>query len=254
VSQPFTGNIAFNKVKVTAAGMPDSTATTLPAGQPVTVPVTITNNGEQAEDFYADPRLSSSQTATLAPYSQASGLGLPLVVGPPEWFMPTEALSVSASATASLPIEFDYSPFSGDPDLVSSIGVTPSGSYTPPAGNLTNGFWFAEPSEIGPYPNGASAGTVSMAMSATFKAFDPAVTSDTGDLEQAAVDPATNYSPAVIQPGQSATIHVTITPSGPAGSVVSGTLYVDDFLTDVPPYGQESADELAAVPYTYTIG
>jgi hypothetical protein len=93
-----------------------------------------------------------------------------------------------------------------------------------------------------------------MAMSATFKAFDPAVTSDTGDLEQAAVDPATNYSPAVIQPGQSATIHVTITPSGPAGSVVSGTLYVDDFLTDVPPYGQESADELAAVPYTYTIG
>jgi hypothetical protein len=33
VSQPFTGNIAFNKVKVTAAGMPDSTATTLPAGQ-----------------------------------------------------------------------------------------------------------------------------------------------------------------------------------------------------------------------------
>jgi hypothetical protein len=113
VSQPFTGNIAFNKVKVTAAGMPDSTATTLPAGQPVTVPVTITNNGEQAEDFYADPRLSSSQTATLAPYSQASGLRLPLVVGPPEWFMPTEALSVSASATASLPIEFDYSPFPG---------------------------------------------------------------------------------------------------------------------------------------------
>lgn len=45
-----------------------------------------------------------------------------------------------------------------------------------------------------------------------------------------------------------------ITPSGPAGSVVSGTLYVDDFLTNVPPYGQESADELAAIPYTYTIG
>jgi hypothetical protein len=254
VSQPFTGNIAFNKVQVTAAGMPESTATTLPAGQPVTVPVTITNNGEQAAGFYADPRLSSSQTATLAPYTQASGLGLPLVAGVPEWFMPTEASSVSVSATASLPIEFDYKPYPGDPDLASSIGVTPSGSYAPPAGNLTNGFWYAEPSEIGPYPNGAPAGTVSMAMSATFKAFDPAVTSDTGDLEQAAVDTATNYSPTVIQPGQSATIHVTITPSGPAGSVVSGTLYVDDFLTNIPPYGQESADELAAIPYTYTIG
>ncbi len=152
VSQPFTGNIAFNKVRVTAAGMPDSTATTLPAGQPVTVPVTITNNGTQAQDFDVDPRLSSSETATLAPFSQASGLSLPLTVGSPVWFMPTEASSVSVSATASLPVMFDYGPNTGDPDLVSSTGTSASGSYTPPAGNLANGFWFATPSEIGPYP------------------------------------------------------------------------------------------------------
>jgi hypothetical protein len=36
--------------------------------------VTITNNGDQAEDFFADPGLATSQTATLAPFSQASGL------------------------------------------------------------------------------------------------------------------------------------------------------------------------------------
>ncbi len=36
--------------------------------------------------------------------------------------------------------------------------------------------------------------------------------------------------------------------------MVSGTLYVDDFLTNVPPYGQQGADEMAAIPYTYTIG
>ena len=35
--------------------------------------------------------------------------------------------------------------------------------------------------------------------------------------------------------------------------MVSGTLYVDDFLTNVPPYGQQGADELAGLPYTYTI-
>ena len=61
VSQPFTGSVAFNAVSVSAAGMPDSAGTTLPAGQPVTVPVTITNNGEQAEDFFVDPRLSTSR-------------------------------------------------------------------------------------------------------------------------------------------------------------------------------------------------
>jgi len=36
--------------------------------------------------------------------------------------------------------------------------------------------------------------------------------------------------------------------------VVSGTLYVDDFLTNVPEYGQQGADEMGAIPYTYTTG
>jgi hypothetical protein len=254
VSQPFSGSIAFNAVNDSAATMPDSASTTLPAGQPVTVPVTITNNGAQAEDFFLDPRLDSSTTLALAPFSQASGLALPLVVGPPQWFMPTEASAVQVNATASLPIEFDYQPSTGDPDLVSSIGTSPSGSYTTPSGNLTNGFWSATPSEIGPYPSSAPAGTVSMSMSVTAKAFDNAITSDTGDLEPASINPATTLSPIVINPGQTATVNVTITPSGPSGTVVSGTLYVDDFMTDVPAYGQQGADEIFAIPYTYTIG
>ena len=35
----------------------------LPAGVPVTVPVTITNNGAQAEDFFVDPRLNTTDNA-----------------------------------------------------------------------------------------------------------------------------------------------------------------------------------------------
>ena len=46
---------------------------------------------------------------------------------------------------------------------------------------------------------------------------------------------------------------MTITPSGASGTVVSGTLYVDDFVSNVPPYGQIAGDELAALPYSYTI-
>ena len=45
ISEPFSGNIKFNDVKVSAAGLPDSKHTTLAAGVPVTVPVTITNTG-----------------------------------------------------------------------------------------------------------------------------------------------------------------------------------------------------------------
>ena len=49
---------------------------------------------------------------------------------------------------------------------------------------------------------------------------------------------------------------MTITPAGAKGTVVVGDLYVDDFDSNVPPpaYGQQSGDELAAFPYTYTIG
>jgi hypothetical protein len=253
ISQSFSGNVAFDAVKVSAKALPHSTATKLAAGTPVTVPVTITNTGSQAEDFFLDPRLNSATTVALAPFSQASGLALPLVVGSPQWFMPTESSSVSVAATASLPAEFDYGPNQGDPDLSSTIGTSPSASYTTPAGHLTNGFWFATPSEVGPYPAGAPAGTISMAMSATTKAFDSAVTSTTGDLELAATNPATTFSPIVINPGQSATVNVTITPSGSSGMVVNGTLYIDDFLTNVPPYGQQGADELIGLPYSYTI-
>jgi hypothetical protein len=54
--------------------------------------------------------------------------------------------------------------------------------------------------------------------------------------------------PITLNPGQTGTITVTITPSGDPGTVVRGTLYIDnfDFFTD-------GGDELVALPYTYRI-
>src|SRR5262249_49210103 len=107
--------------------------------------------------------------------------------------------------------------------------------------------------ECGPYPAPAPGGTVDTAMAALTKVFDPAVTSPTGDLRLESLDPASTFSPAVLQPGQSVTVPVTITPSGPSGTQVSGHIYVDTFLSGVPPYLQGSGNELAAIPYAYTI-
>jgi len=92
-----------------------------------------------------------------------------------------------------------------------------------------------------------------MNATAVIRAFDGMVTSDTGDIWLAATNPAATFSPIVINPGQTAVIHVTITPSGTSGTQVSGTLFVDDFVSSVPPYGQIAGDELAAIPYAYTI-
>jgi hypothetical protein len=90
-------------------------------------------------------------------------------------------------------------------------------------------------------------------------AFDPNVQLQTGDLEQVAVRPAagnTALGKAVeLQPGKSATVNVTFKPEAVmAGAVLSGTLYPDTLQGGAPPYGQGTADEVAARPYSYTVG
>jgi hypothetical protein len=261
ISQPYTGNVVFNNVSASAAGLPDSASTTLPAGKPVTVPVTIKNNGAAPEEFFIDPRLDQTASMTLAGQDQISGVSLPLTGAEPEWFVPTEASSASTVSTASLPIMFDWGPFNGDPDLSSHnpgagplCATTETASDNPPGGTIQNGFWGAAPTECGPYPGPAPAGTVSSAMSVVAKQFDTSVTSATGDIELASIIPSTSATPVIINPGQSATVNVTITPSAAHGTVVSGTLYVDDFLSSIPPYGQIAADEMAGFPYSYTVG
>jgi hypothetical protein len=100
-------------------------------------------------------------------------------------------------------------------------------------------------------------GTASM--TATAAAFDPAVTAPTGDLWLGSTDASTTFAPYVVQPGQSVTIPVTITPAGKAGTVVSGTLYVADssFFPTAPLGGAGGlplGSDVAAFRYRYTIG
>jgi hypothetical protein len=262
ISQPYTGNVVFNGTRASAAGLPDSASTKLAAGKAVTVPVTVKNTGAQAEDIFIDPRLDQSATMTLAAQdAQVASVVLPLAGAEPDWFVPTEASSASTVSTASLPIMFDWGPFQGDPDLSSHnpgagplCATTESASYSPPDAAITNGFWGSAPTECGPYAGPAPAGTDSSAMSVVAKQFDTSVTSATGDLELASINPAVSATPVVINPGQSATIDVTITPSAAPGTVVTGTLYVDDILNNIPPYGQFAVDELAGIPYSYTVG
>ncbi len=262
LSQPYTGNIAFNDVSISAAGLPHSSSIKLKAGAPVTVPVTITNNGVAPEDFFVDARLNTTQSMTLAAVAPSTDAQtLPMTSNFPTWLVPTQTSSLSVTQSSSLPAMFDVSPFAGDPDLVSSAstaaplcGDTASVSYAPADGLVTAGEWSAGPTECGPYgAGGAPAGTANVSMAAQAKAFDPAVTSGAGDLWQIAVNPDASFSPVAINPGQTVVINVTITPSAAVGTVVSGTLYVDDFVGGILPYLQTSGDELVGIPYKYKV-
>ncbi len=80
------------------------------------------------------------------------------------------------------------------------------------------------------------------------------MTSSTGDFWELALDPTTDISPITIQPGHSAEVEVTFTPSGGVGSIDQANLYVDVVDDAIPPYHQLSASEVAAIPYSYKVG
>jgi Subtilase family len=263
ISQPFTGTIALNRVKVSASGVPNSSTTILPAGVPATVPVTITNTGAAPEAFFIDARLNTTTSLPLAQLDPVGSSGFPLPLTAtsfiPIWLVPTQTSSIQAAATATLPIDFGYTPVSGDPVLFGppTTADSAAGSYTPSGGTVTPGVWAGLPDELGPYSGPAPPGFVNMSLTATTKPFDPAVTSPTGDFWLFSINPAAaaaSFSPVVINPGQTGVINVTITPSGAPGTIVSGNLYVDDLADNVPPFGQQTGDELAAIPYSYTVG
>ena len=131
---------------------------------------------------------------------------------------------------------------------------------------LASGLWAAAPSELGPTPVGGGApGTTTFDVVALTKGFDPAVSSPATDLWQGSVAAVGAFTLVTVQPGQTATIPVTITPSGRKGSVVSGTLYVDQLVvgsTNVvndinfadPAPTEPNANELVGIPYEYKIG
>lgn len=172
----------------------------------------------------------------------------------PEFLVPSQTTSITASATTSgtEPIEFDMSTPAGDPDIASNQGLSLSATAT---GNpLTAGEWSVLPSAVGPFgTTGVSTEPTVSSMTATTEAFDPAVSSDTGDLWWAVIGGPFTVSPVVVQPGHSANIPVIIAPNGAPGSQVSGVIYVDDdslFLFGglVP-----NANTVAAIPYSYRI-
>ena len=119
---------------------------------------------------------------------------------------------------------------------------------------VSPGLWLVNPDETGPYPaGGAPADTASTSLSAVTQAFDPTVGTDTDDFWQVGFA-FTNF--LYLQPGQSGSISVAISPTAGPGTLVSGDLYIDDFalgsffaFQPLP-----NADELAAIPYTYKIG
>lgn len=268
----FTGAIRFNQVSV-SSNLPDSPSVTIPPSGG-SYQVNITNTGVAPESFFADARLNN-QTATIPlpnwnPSVNASNFTIPLPAGLsfPYYVVPTHTTQLQANVTrlgGTQPVTFDMEYFPGDPDASpNQPDSAVTGSFAPDGSSasltltetpaVSQGLWLLNPDEFGPYPpSGASQDTASASLSAVTEAFDPAVASNTDNFWQLGFN-AGNF--LYLLPGQSGTIDIQISPTANPGTVVSGTLYVDDIAMAafVPSLSYPNGDELAGLPYEYTVG
>jgi hypothetical protein len=255
LSEPFTVTLDQNAATAAATGVP--TGQRVSATHPAVVKIKVTNTGPGPEAYFIDGR-----TSAIVPYS-LTALDSPQATVPlsvsgniPFYLVPSEtsALEGTASTAGTEPIQFDLGAPTGDPDVGSGQGLSVSAGLT--GSPVTAGEWDVAPDVVGPFgKTGTAPETVNTAVTATTEAFDPAVTSATGDLWQVALGGPLTVSPVVVQPGKSAIIPVIISPTGTPGSTVTGTLFLDDdSLFSL--YGglAPNANTVAAFPYSYTIG
>ncbi len=268
LSEPFTGTIQFNQVKVTS-NLPNHAR--FETGSTQTFDVNVTNTGSAPEAIFVDPRLNQNETISLPdqnPFVPATNMTLPLPLltnaNPfPYYFVPSETSQLQASITGSAPVTFDLEYFPGDPDISPGVNSrwSTTGSINGDSANVTlnepevsPGLWLLNPDEIGPYPaTGAPAVTASANLNAVTQTFDPTMTSSTGDMWSAFNGLSGFFSPAYLAPGASITIPVTVNVSSTRGGRVQGTLYVDDYTLGSNYVGLPDSDQLAAIPYSYTV-
>jgi hypothetical protein len=246
--EPFTGHVHFDVADVTADRVPAAARAVLPAGRPVTMTLHVHNTGVAPASFYVDPRTDTWSDVQLIPDSSAADVPLTpsAIMG---YLVPTETSQVVGIASGSIPITADMGPNTGEPETLGAPGPGNVAVVTNRATLVSQGTWLLEADQIGPFDTPRT-GTANFAAMAHTRTFDPSVTSSTGDHWLSAIQPQPDgFHPLTLDPGDTGDITVTITPTGRKGTVVTGRLYVDTTsLTN------RSGDELAAVPYTYTVG
>lgn len=149
-----------------------------------------------------------------------------------------------------------------EPEVDSAFG--PAGSTSSDSqlsrDELSPGNWQFVSTAVGPFGNApAPSVTATYGDTAVSQPCDPTPSSATGDRECAGFTTRAppQGTPVYIGAGVSATIPLTITPTGAVGTVQKGTLYVDQNIGDFDLASQGaygSDQEVAALPYTYTVG
>jgi hypothetical protein len=255
-SEPFAARIGFNTAQVSAPGLPNDPNIRLSAsGNPVTIPISVTNNGPVTQAYFADSRLNKQvATPLMANWACPSG-ALPGACL--QFPMPTEVTDIQFFAQSPAPIDmsaFNYQGYGLGGTLSPYILAKKASADTVVAAlrvpEVPYGSWDEVPSNIGPFgAGGAPTAPVSMGAIAVMQPFDPAVSANSGDFWADWTFGSNTYNPLTLAPGQSGIITVSFTPDpNLVGNAVSGFIYIDTYNGVV-----YTGDEVVRIPYNYTV-
>jgi hypothetical protein len=263
-SLPFTAHVRFNTAEYSAPQVPNNAHYRISASAgPVTIPISVTNNGALTEWYFADIRLDTLEIEQLSTGLCSNTQTLPGICIYTN--LPPEVAGVAFVARSSVPITMDAYNIAGEGDFSGAFGIfgfTESPDlYAHSVGNNTVvaslskpevpwGSWFIFPSLIGPYgPSGPPTEPVQTYAFALMKPFDSTMVADSGDVWLDVITGSNTFNPLVLAPGQSGTINLTITPDPhKVGQAVKGYIYLDTYSNVF-----FTGDEVARIPYTYTV-
>jgi len=180
LAQPIRITLNDSPAQAAVSGLPDSPGSTLAAGSPETVQLQVTNNGTAPEAYFVDARLAEQTKVTIAA-ATTRALTIPTYSTTlPTYLVPSPTTAITVTASARRPLYFDLSwPF-GDPDLISRPGTTATKTYAAPV--VPDGDWIITPFLGGPFDGKAPAAVRAVvSLTAETAAFDPSVSSPTGD-------------------------------------------------------------------------
>ncbi|MFG1840440.1 S8 family serine peptidase [Micromonospora sp. NPDC049175] len=253
-SQPFHGRVGFAPASVLATGVPAGAA--LPAGRPTEATLTITNTGTAPASYLVDARLDAVGEVPLRPVTSATyQTPVSAVDVYPRFAVPTSTTRLRMAADSTVPHVLDTQPYGengyyvGDPDLAGTAGRHSEVLVSSTEVSATT--WICNANRAGPFGGAPQPpARVDCQANALTRLPDPRVTSSTGSHWRRVVEGSTGpTTPLTLTPGQSGRVTVLFSADEPVGEPVTGSLTVTtlDARTGF-------ATEVAAVPYSYTVG